>query len=283
MPIESGFRVRLLSPLGRYPAKSFFSQSAAMIVSPEICFSVVTVRERDWSFSEVDSLTRLELPLYGSFLLAGKPHTPFGYLYPTTIRVDLEADTLDDIAANVLEYQSHLIAQFEKGESDAYHGYLRHKPPILGGSLYDLVDEIDEALQKKLLSLLQDSEDVMLRGLSCLIKAGMAFQYGEFREAACIYLWIALDAAHHIVLDKLRKTGIVNPTSSDAARYFERIPGGFGAHWEHFFEEDYEKRIRAIHPGNRFGAEAIPQFLADDFYELNEMLVPLFEYLVSRQ
>jgi hypothetical protein len=48
-----------------------------------------------------------------------------------------------------------------------------------------------------------------------------------------------------------------------------------------FFEDDYENRIRAIHPNNRFGAEAIPEFLADDFLELNEVLIPLFHYIAS--
>jgi hypothetical protein len=46
-------------------------------------------------------------------------------------------------------------------------------------------------------------------------------------------------------------------------------------------EDDYENRIRAIHPDNRFGAEARPQFLADDFLELNEMLVPFYRFLAS--
>jgi hypothetical protein len=107
----------------------------------------------------------------------------------------------------------------------------------------------------------------------------MAFQHGEFAEAACIYLWIALDAAHSLVLKRLRDEGVVNPTSKDAAKYFEKI-SGFETEWEKFFEDDYEKRIRAIHPDNRFCAEAIPEFSADDFLELNDVLISLFDYIV---
>jgi hypothetical protein len=108
----------------------------------------------------------------------------------------------------------------------------------------------------------------------------MVFQHGELSEAACIYLWIALDAAHSVVLQKLRETGVVNPTASDAARYFEKL-SGYQTEWDRFFEDDYENRIRAIHPDNRFGAEAIPQFLTDDFYQLNELLIPFFHFFVS--
>jgi len=56
---------------------------------------------------------------------------------------------------------------------------------------------------------------------------------------------------------------------------------GEGTDWEQFFENDYMNRIRAIHPDNRFGAEAIPQFLADDFLELNDSLIPFFHFFVT--
>ena len=121
---------------------------------------------------------------------------------------------------------------------------------------------------------------IVLRGVSSLVKAHMAWNHDEFREAACIFLWISLDAAHSLILHKLRESGVENPSSGDAAKYFDKI-SGYHTEWEKFFEDDYENCIRAIHPDNRFGAEARPQFLADDFYELNDMLIPLFHYLVS--
>jgi hypothetical protein len=72
----------------------------------------------------------------------------------------------------------------------------------------------------------------------------------------------------------------VNPTSQDAAAYFDKVTGDENV-WERFFEDDYENRIRAIHPDNRFGAEARPQFLAGDFLDLNDMLIPYFRVLVT--
>jgi hypothetical protein len=75
----------------------------------------------------------------------------------------------------------------------------------------------------------------VLRGVASLIKAQMAWRHGEFADAACIYLWIALDAAHSLTLQKLRNSGIQNPTAKDASDHFDDI-AGFETPWEKFFE-----------------------------------------------
>src|SRR6266481_1034467 len=279
-PVKMGFRVRLMSPLGRYPADSFCTQSAAMIISPEICFSIVRIPKEDWSFSEVDILSKLEIPLFGSILLAGEAGTPYLYPYPTSNSVILETESLEDIEdRHMLECKSFLLENIQK-DTSGYATNSFHRPPSLGGIKYALIPS-SCAVSDRLMVLhsLETANPVILRGVSCLLKGRMAFQHAEFGEAACIYLWIALDAAHSLVLQRLRKSGMANPTSKDAAKYFEEI-SGYKTEWDKFFEDDYENRIRAIHPHSRLGAEAIPQFLADDFLELNDMLVPFFDFFV---
>jgi len=270
-----------MSPLGRYPANTFCSESAALIISPEICFSIVRVQREDWSFSEVDILTALEIPLFGSILLAGEAGTPYLYPYPTSNSVLLEVESLEDIGdRHILECKSFLVDKIQHN-AEVYPANPIHKPPALGGMKYDLVPS-SSADSDRLLVLrrLKTANPIILRAVSCLLKARMAFQHPEFGEAACIFLWIALDAAHSLVLQRLRDTGIANPTSRDTAKYFEKI-SGYDAEWEKFFEDDYDNRIRAIHPDNRFGAEAIPEFRVDDFLELNDMMVSFFYFFVS--
>src|ERR1700722_3366239 len=92
-PVKEGFRVRLMSPLGRYPARTFSTDSASLVISPDICCSIVRVQKEDWSFSEVDILKADELPLYGSILLAGEAGTPYLYPYPSSYSVLLETET----------------------------------------------------------------------------------------------------------------------------------------------------------------------------------------------
>jgi hypothetical protein len=281
-PVATGFLVRLMSPLGRYPTESFVSESSALIISSDISFSVARIEKEDWSFSEVDCLNALELPLYGSVLLSGKAGTQYLYPYPTPVSETLETDSLEKIDdQNITECKSFLIQKCSALKKEGYGTSYFHKPPILGGSNYEFVaNAADEDDQHKILAKLDKSNALILRAVNCLLKARMAFLHSELGEAACIYLWIALDAAHSLVLQKLRDSGVKNPTSADAARYFEKL-SGHGTDWEQFFEDDYMNRIRAIHPDNRFGAEAIPQFLADDFLELNDLLIPFFHFFVT--
>ena len=280
-PVKTGFRVRLMSQLGRYPIPGLVGPSAALITSPELCFTIVRIEKEDWSFSEVECLDATEIPLLGSVLLAGEAGAPYLYPYPTCHSMLIETDQLEEIHdTNIQRCKSFLLDSIRKLRESTPESKVLGFTRLYDGG-YDLVENacnVDDQLQ--VLRRLRLLGPVPLRGVSCLLKARMLFQHPEFAEAGCIFLWIALDAAHSIILEELRRSGIVNPTSNDAARYFERI-SGLGADWEKFFEYDYENRIRAIHPHNRFGAEAIPQFLADDFLELNDLLIPLYRHLIS--
>jgi hypothetical protein len=273
--VKPRFRIRLMSPLGRYPTEGFRSETASLVVSPEICFSIVTEEGEDLSIMEMECFTAQELPFFASILLAGEAGSSFLRPYPTAYQATIETDTVPSDE----ECKSALLQSISKQYGD-HHANSLHKPPLLGGLQYDLASDCNYSELAHLLTRLKIAGPVILRGSACLIKAQMAFQHREFGEAACIFLWIALDAAHSLVLAKLRDTGLPNPSSADAARYFERI-SGLGTDWERFFEDDYDRRICAIHPDNRFGAEAIPMLMAEDFFDLNGDLVALFHFLVT--
>lgn len=275
-PVSLGFRVRLMSPLGSYPCDSILADDAALIVRNDVSFSIVRIVEEDWGFSEVDSLSPLDIPLLGALLLSGA-----GYPYPFG-GVEVEAEKREPLAPNCIEECKQLLLQnMEDQAKHAPASAIIHRPPIQGGRDYDTYDFGD--LREKVIDcakVLQSADAVLLRGVGALLKAQMAWTHGEFADAACIYLWIALDAAHSLTLRKLRELGLQNPTSKDASAHLNSVIG-FETPWEKFFEEDYENRIRSIHPDNRFGAEVRPQILADDFYELRHLLVPYFGYLVT--
>src|SRR5215469_4303923 len=277
--VKNCFLVRLMSPLGCYPADSLLSASAALMVSPDICFSIVRVEE-GWS-TEVDTLNAAEIPLFGSILLTGEAGSPYLYPYPTVHLIKTES--LENVnEQSIAKCKALLLAQLQKKCGNDQERILKiHRPPIFGGDNYELVPGKNrDKGQLDVLSRLETAPPVILRGVNCLLKARMAFRHHELSEACCFFLWNALDAEHSLILQKLREDGNANPTSADAARYFEQITG-VETDGEKFFEYDYVNRIRAIHPDNRFGAEAVPQLLADDFFELNDMLIPLFDFLVS--
>ena len=113
-----------------------------------------------------------------------------------------------------------------------------HHSPVRGGFDYELYPSDDVARRAStIFKSLDTAGPVMTRGVGSLLKANMAWRHFEFMDAACLFLWISLDAAHSITLQKLRDAGVVNPTSVDAARFFDEI-SGFPTPWERFFEWD---------------------------------------------
>jgi hypothetical protein len=268
----------MMSPLGRYPECSVILEDAALVVEKDLCYTVVRIVTEDWGFSEVDDLSPLEIPFLASLLLAraGLPY-PYG-------GVVLKAGGPEPLTVMLLqECREHLLKQIEEWkahwDSGSPWGWaaIIHTPPILGGHAYDQSAAIDVTdTVQELWAKLSSAGPVMLRGLGSLLKAQMAWKHGEFTDAACMYLWIALDAAHSLTLQKLRESGVNNPTSQDASNHFNAI-AGYETPWEKFFEDDYENRIRFIHPDNRFGAEVRPQLLADDYLELNDVLILYFD------
>jgi hypothetical protein len=178
-----------------------------------------------------------------------------------------------------------LLVQITEREGPIWPTSLVDRPTIVGGQIpYELEFSVDRNPSRlQVLDFLKASGPLYLRAVSALIKANMARRHKEFQEAGLLSLWIAMDATHSIILERLRQTGNPTPTSQDAPSYVYRVYGiaDEDAAWEKFFEYDCEKRIRCTHPNNRFGAEARPCGLADDIHELNDNLIDLLFFLLT--
>jgi hypothetical protein len=272
-----------MSPIGVYPHQNFTSPSCCLAVADEFCFSIVRLQD-EWkhgSFSEIDSLLPIEIPLLSAFLLATDEDDRYLELYPTHQTIYLRSRPEQAISEEVMaEAREWFRAYLGRGKLESALADVAHRPPLIGGSKYELVESSKrDAARIAILQLLEKADPVTLRGLSSLIKANMAWNHRELNEAACISLWISLDAIHSLILQRLKAQGNRDPKSKDASDY---IAAAYGIEIEDsIFADDYSNRIRAIHPDNRFGAEARPQFLADDFYELRHFVIELFHYLVT--
>src|SRR6516225_9132040 len=74
-----------MSPLGTYPAKSFLGASSALVVAPDICLSIVRLKD-EWKlsgFSEIDCLLPIEIPLLATLTLAVDDGEQYILPYPT--------------------------------------------------------------------------------------------------------------------------------------------------------------------------------------------------------
>lgn len=280
------FIVRLLSPLGSYPSEGFRTDFEAMVTASDLCFTITSVSKDDDSFSEIDNLAPVELPLLGSIMLCADADQFRIHPYPSPIMFRAHSGQGLEITNEIMEQaNAMLVARITEREGRIWPTSLVHRPPIVGGQIpYELEYSVDRNPSRlQVLDFLKASGPVYLRAVSALIKANMARRHEEFQEAGLLSLWIAMDATHSIILERLRQTGNPNPTSKDAASYVYKAYGiaDEDAAWEKFFEYDYENRIRFNHPNNRFGAEARPYGLADDIHELNDNLIDLLFFLLT--
>lgn len=281
---KQGFIVRLLSPIGSYPAETFVGTDERMIIGSDLCFLMTKSRPND-SFSEIDGLDPVEIPLLGTMVLCTEKGEPRICPYPADPGLHLYSRSGPELTDEIVDEGRRLLlaAMCRKRRRGDSPTNAIHRPPVCGGKrAYDLIIGAERIpSRERLLPMVKTSGPLFFRGLALLVKANMALQYPEFWEAAGIFLWIAMDGAQSIIFERLKEAGNKNPTSKDAASYVYEAYGIEEYDWEHFFEYDYQTRIRFIHPGNRFGAEARPCALVDDIVELNENLIDLYYFLLT--
>ncbi len=147
---------------------------------------------------------------------------------------------------------------------------------------YEFVDWDERRLENAtdLFKSIDTSDPLIIRGLHALLKSEMSFCHFQFRDASLAYSHIALDAAHSIILRRLREAGVANPTSYDAQKYMDEAYG-IPPTKRRFFEDYYADRVRNFHTDNRYGAEPIPFFSIDDIWDLNAALKGLFFFLIT--
>jgi len=89
-----------------------------------------------------------------------------------------------------------------------------------------------------------------------------------------------MEASLRIIQRKLREAGVENPTAKHAGAFVDRA---FENRFESdgYFEDFYDDRIKTVHPESRFGVYPAAPLDADDFYDLHDMLVPLYDFLIS--
>lgn len=200
-------------------------------------------------------------------------------LYPVVAHyVDLNAN-LDLSKMSVLRgLLGGLLSQH--AEDQRWSG--AHKPPCSGGRPYDFNEysEIDKRRFGRLLRMIDAEDHLLIRGLGALIKAAMLNCHQEFLEHACMALWVSLDASFRILLREMRKEGYVNPTAKDAGELLDEV---FDNEYDSggFFADFYEERIKTIHPESRFGVYPAAPLNADEYYQLEASLRPLYEYLIT--
>jgi hypothetical protein len=282
-PVNTGVRLRLLSPVGTYQDESLISRHGCIFVDHGLCFSVVRFERQSQveTYSDIVSLGSVEVKLLSASLLAAKsyyvtvkPYPAYSMTLSLPFKTRLSAQRTRKKLRDIL--LRHLKREIDAGYSFASASL--HTPPALGGKQYTILQELDTMRFHCLLKHIALKDKVLIRGLGALLKANMLLGFSEFAEAAGMQLFVALEASFRLVLRELRKQGLNKPSNIDAGSFVHRA---FGVETpaEGYFVEDYEKRIITLHPESRFGTWAHTPLWADDVLELNENLKKPFRVL----
>lgn len=282
-PLNAGLSVRLLSPQGRYPREGFRHSDAAIIIRPEL--SVVITRfagimvPKDY-YSEIAFASPFDVRVLGTLLLGWTANAGVPHFYPTTEYRAAPSDGIDLTDGPCLE---RLLDEFRSNlMSDQSRIPHHHRPPLLGGSPYNFMpdDAIDHSRVGGIFNAVDVNDALLIRGLGGLIQANMLACYLEFFEQACMSLWISLEASMHPIFRRLKASGTPKPTAYDAGVYLDDVFENQQPS-EGYFTDFYSGRIRTVHPSSSYGVYHMAPLAADDFYELNEMLVPVYDFIVT--
>lgn len=275
---EFAFRVRLFNPRGQYPRGFCANEKSLYIADDEIAFSAVFAKPYDqltsnFPYSEMDWATPQEVRFWASIVLCEDADGPKILMYPehSTFAL-LNSQSLDLRDADTqLELRRLVIDGVEStGETSAP----RH--------LFE--NEVNLNRQIEFLSQIAETDHVLLRGITCLIKCDMLSRHYEFTEEAAIVGFIALEASFSLVVNRLKASGIANPSARDAGRWLDDTfnrPLGLDPGDRKYFEELYEQRVITMHPSSRYGDCPYAPLAVDDLFDLRRDLREVFAYLVS--
>lgn len=275
---EFAFRIRLFNPRGQYPRGVCASEKSLYIADDEIVFSVVFSKPYDqltsnFPYSEMDWATPQEIRFWASILLCEDADGPKILLYPEHQTFAL----LDSQPLDLRERDTQLELR-----RLVIHGTESNRERSAPRHLFE--NEVNLDRQTEFLNRIAESDHVLLRGITCLVKCDMLSRYYEFTEEAIIVGFIALEASFSLVVNMLKAGGITNPSSTDAGRWLDDTfnrPLGIDPGERKYFEELYERRIITMHPSSRYGDCPYAPLAVDDLFDLRRDLREVFAYLVS--
>jgi hypothetical protein len=280
--LDSRIRLRILSPLGRYPRHSLRVAGGRLLYEDDLVVAAVEVLPEEAHglderhYSELEILCLEEIRFLASMSLSVHPTAGMVYPYPIPSHLDLHIH-LDDEEALLQAARTHALSL----SADKLSSRGTTLPHAAGGPAYEWQESgFDTGRFADLLRLVSLNDHLLMRGLGALLRADVAWQRAELQEAGPIMLYVALEASFQLVLCTLRGRGIVNPTAVQAGAYVDQAfnpeidTGGF-------FVDYYQDRIKALHPSSRFGVFAFAPLQSDDFFFLRDALVQLYGFLIT--
>jgi hypothetical protein len=268
MPWESGIFLRLLEPGNPYRIEDFHHRNAVYIAKQDCVFIVVrqSRRHQKGLFSELAWLYPEEVRLLGTIALSVAEEEGMISLVPGE-RVAL------DIAPRAPLYLPIVLSAAEKkARSILASGFpgARYKLYSWRGFQQDFDHALFEAIDP--------SDDLVIRGLYCLLKSARLMGERDLGEEAVMNVQIAREASLELIREHLFSQGNKNPSFKDAHAYITQVMGNGLAD---LFEYQHELWVTMKHPSSAFGPVWLPPLVARDFYETYKSLVSVYRHILT--
>jgi hypothetical protein len=270
---------RAYAPSGCYWCDDFAPPTGLYANQDDLIFTACQFELRRGGYdSEFDKLRLEEVCLMAALVLPIGWNEGMIILHPLSATVGFrERIDLTD-PKGIYRVSSALRRQFARLQKWA--GIEEPAPPAFGGDPYEYREQrAPLSLQRRLYDAIDVSDHLLMRGLVELIKAPMFISYPFFGEHAHYSLFIALDASLQLILRKLRRRGITNPSSADAQALMEDTFGDERSGMA-YFGEYYEDRIKSFHPQSRFGVFPYAPLMMSDFFGLYYDLREIYRWLI---
>ncbi len=283
---EPAFRVRVFSAKGQYPRGVIATERALFLADDDLVFSVVWAKPYDqmttnFPYSEMDWATPQETSFWASIVLCEDADGPKILLYPQRYNLTMIEQPLDLTDSETQLTLKALISAEIEARREGGHFSVEDRSAT-GYAIFD--HEVNLVRQPLFYQGINETDHILLRGITCLIKCDMLSRYREFYEEAVIVGFIALEASFALVIEKLKRAGISNPRAKDAGKWLDDTfnkPLGIDPGERKYFEELYEQRVMTMHPSSRYGECPYAPLMHDDLFDLRRDLREVFAYLVS--
>lgn len=267
--------VRAMDRRGYFPNESFLSEHAIFIHEGDLVFSAVhALPDDNYLHIELSWATIEEIRLWAAMALSCPENEGYHSIHPSNRVVSV--DPLDlptwDLADE--DCQQELRARLTAGMEFMSRGdlmpYSRHHYATNRREQIRLLRSIEDS---------QRREPELVRGLVCFLKSAMLFEHPHFGEEAALAVFTAMEAALSTMRNRLASHAGQAVSFEDVYTVI-RSQVRYGDGLSEYFRDCWEKRIILAHPDNKFGAEAIPFLIADDFYDTYKALVSVYRLLL---
>jgi hypothetical protein len=243
-----------------YPDVKFRAENALYVASPTLVYTVVPWEEpNELGFSEIAWTGLGNVRLWGALAFSIVEGKGFYSFYPIDAR-QLFFGTLEDEPR--LHGIANRLAARHRPQSDLLHGVTPKEGEI-----------------RALYAALNQTDYVLLRGVSCYLKSHLFWGHPLFMEEMGINLYISLEAGLSVIRKRL---SLQAGRTVSFAGVFDFVSKTFshGDALADYWQDAHDDRNALLHPANEFSPHVIQPMSADDIYELFEPMLSLYRYIL---